>query len=59
MFVAPIMKMDYPMVEQVSSNGSNGSLLQSLDQKKAVAPSTKQTQLPSRKNEDLNTNTLN
>ena len=59
MFVAPATGGFVPEVEGHSSNGSGDDLDQSLDQKKTVAPSTKQTQLPSSKNEDLNTNTLN
>ena len=50
-----------PEVEKRSSinNVSDEDFDQSLDQKKVVAPSTKLTQLPSSKNEDLNANTLN
>ena len=61
MFMAPTNGSFAPEVGMRSTNvnGSGEDFDQSLDQKKAVAPSTKQTQLPSSKNEDLNTNTLN
>ena len=58
MFVAPATE-GFVTEAEGHSNGSGVDFDQSLDPKKAVAPSTKQTQLPSSKNEDLNTNTLN
>ena len=59
MFVAPANGNFAPEAEGHSSNGSGEDLDQSLDQKKTVASSGKLTQLPSVKNEDENSNSLN